>query len=241
MTEYLTEFPLLIGILAAIIHVLSGPDHLAAVGPIAISEKSNSWLIGLFWGVGHIIGMVLIGILFFYFRDLIPVDFISAQSEKIVGLILIIIGIWVFFKLTKQKNKTEEHSHIHLHQDEQGASFAHFHVHQHNSDTAHNHTHPKRQGILTATGIGTIHGFAGVSHLLGLLPTLAFSHQSEAVVYLIGFAVGTILAMVLFSIILGFIGKKTSDKNKQLSYNVINVIAASIAVFVGLFWIYQSW
>jgi len=240
MIEYFTEFPLLIGLLAAMIHVVAGPDHLAAVAPIALRED-KSWLIGLFWGIGHTIGMILIGILFFYFRDFIPVDFISEQSEKIVGIILIIIGVWVFFKLVKKKTSSDEHSHIHLHQDHKGESYAHYHVHQHTSNTDHKHIHPKKQAALTAAGIGTIHGFAGVSHLISLLPTMAFSQQTEAVMYLIGFAAGTILSMILFSVILGFIGKSASKNNKQLPFYLVNVVAASIAIFVGIFWIYQSW
>ncbi len=241
MIEYLTEFPLLIGLLAAMIHVIAGPDHLAAVGPIALKEQNTSWLIGLFWGIGHTIGMILIGILFFYFRELIPVDFISEQSEKLVGIILIIIGIWVFFRLAKKKRSSNNHSHIHLHQDTDGEPYAHFHAHQHTSNTEHNHMHQEKQGILIVAGIGTIHGFAGVSHLISLLPTLAFSNQAEAVMYLVGFAAGTILSMILFSVILGFIGKSASKNNRQLPFYLVNVVAASVAIFVGIFWIYQSW
>jgi len=175
MIEYITDFPLLVGVLAAIIHVLSGPDHLAAVGPIALKEKNNSWHIGLFWGIGHTLGLLLIGVLFYYFRNLIPVDFISRQSEKIVGLILILIGIWVFFRLVKKKKKSShKHSHIHLHTNSEGTPYAHFHIHQHKGYENHNHVHQQKQGIFAALGIGTFHGFAGISHLISLLPTLAF-------------------------------------------------------------------
>jgi len=240
MTDSFTEFPLLIGLLAAMIHVVAGPDHLAAVAPIALREKTNSWLIGLFWGIGHVFGMILIGVLFFYFRELIPVDIISEQSEKLVGLLLIVIGIWVFYRLARKRNASNKHSHIHLHQNKLGEPFAHYHVHHHNSDAEHNHIHPKKQGVFTAAGIGTVHGLAGVSHLIGLLPTMAFSKTTDAVLYLVGFAGGTIVSMILFSVILGFIGNSASKKNQQLPY-IINIVAASTAIFVGLFWIYQTW
>lgn len=195
----------------------------------------------MFWGIGHTVGMLLIGILFFYFRNLIPVDFISGQSEKIVGIILIIIGGWVFFRLAKKKRSSNKHSHIHLHQNTQGEPYAHFHVHQHTGDSGHNHTHSQKQGILTAAGIGTVHGFAGVSHLISLLPTMAFANKGEAVMYLIGFAGGTILSMILFSTVLGIMGKKASNNSNYRLYHLLNIVSASVAVFVGLFWIYQSW
>ncbi|MCF6241867.1 MAG: hypothetical protein L3J74_11050, partial [Bacteroidales bacterium] len=188
MIDYINDFPLFIGILAAIIHVLSGPDHLAAVGPIAINEKNKSWLIGFAWGIGHIAGMGIIGILFYYFRDFIPVEFISNQSEKVVGLILIVIGLWVFYKLVFPTKKSA-HSHIHIHKSKEGFIYAHYHPHEHAVQISHEHEHnSSKQSIYTVFGIGTLHGFAGISHLMSLLPTLAFSTQTAAVVYLSGFA-----------------------------------------------------
>ena len=41
-------FPLFAGIIAAMLHVISGPDHLAAVTPFAIESKRKAWKIGLF-------------------------------------------------------------------------------------------------------------------------------------------------------------------------------------------------
>ena len=54
-------FPLFAGIIAAMLHVISGPDHLAAVTPFAIESKKKAWKVGLFWGIGHLLGMLSIG------------------------------------------------------------------------------------------------------------------------------------------------------------------------------------
>ena len=240
MLNHLNDFPLLVGLLAAIIHVLSGPDHLAAVGPLAIDENNKSWLIGLAWGIGHIAGMALIGILFYYFRNFIPVEIISGHSEKLVGIILIVIGIWVFYKFAQTK-KSNAHSHIHIHKNRQGKVYAHYHPHQHNESEKHEHEHTGTQSVYTVFGIGTLHGFAGISHLISLLPTLAFAGQKSALEYLLGFAAGTILAMMFFSVILGIISQTVVTKGKYKPYQYLNAIAAVIAIFVGIFWIYQSW
>ncbi len=64
-------FPLLSGILTSMLHVISGPDHLAAVTPLVIESKRKAWKIGLSWGIGHIVGMLLIGIVFLIFKDFI--------------------------------------------------------------------------------------------------------------------------------------------------------------------------
>ena len=62
-------FPFFAGLLASMLHVIMGPDHIAAVIPFAIEAKRKAWKIGLFWGLGHIFGMLLIGLLFLLFKD----------------------------------------------------------------------------------------------------------------------------------------------------------------------------
>ncbi len=231
----MSNLPFFLGTLAAIVHVLSGPDHLAAIGPIALNEKKKSWLVGLGWGLGHSLGMFLIGILFYFFREFIPIEAISAHSEKLVGILLIAIGLWAFYRLKSQKH----HSHIHAHKDTNGNLILHSHQHTHQQSSTHTHSHSEKKfkSMYTALGIGTLHGFAGVSHIINLLPTLAFKHQHEAILYLAGFVAGTILAMITFSLILGIIGLYTDEGKKKLSYNILNIIAGTIAVCVGFFWL----
>ena len=41
------------GLTAGAVHVLAGPDHLAAVAPLAANGKVSPWRSGLYWGLGH--------------------------------------------------------------------------------------------------------------------------------------------------------------------------------------------
>ena len=41
------------GIVAGLIHVFSGPDHLAAIAPLAMKRQGRAWITGLRWGGGH--------------------------------------------------------------------------------------------------------------------------------------------------------------------------------------------
>lgn len=242
MSETIAGFPLYIGLLAAVIHVVSGPDHLAAVAPLALNTKFRTWIVGMSWGIGHILGMLIIGIFFYYFKEIIPVEFISAYSEKIVGILLILIGLWAFFRIYKT-DSPQQHKHLHSHVDESGTYTLHRHQHVHKEEKLHLHKHlkQKKQTYWTALGIGVIHGLAGVSHLLGLLPTLAFESNLDSVLYLAGFAVGTILAMVAFSIILGLIGNSKVAKDKITFQRMINGIAGFAAIFIGIYWIWNTW
>ncbi len=242
MEEAFIGFPLLFGLIAAIIHVVAGPDHLAAVSPLALNAKFRPWLIGMSWGIGHVAGMLLLGLIFFFFRDLIPLEFISQNSERIVGLLLIIIGLWALVKvLNLYKGK---HLHVHSHADEKGNTYIHQHEHTHNISKKHSHLHDEaneKQSYWAAAGIGVIHGFAGVSHIVSMLPTLAFSNNYEAALYLIGFGAGTIIAMVVFSFLLGMMAKTASKQKKDTVFIGINAIAGISAIFVGIFWMWNTW
>lgn len=239
MSEYLSSFPLFFGFLAAAIHVLSGPDHLAAIAPFALNTKFKPWMIGMSWGIGHLLGMLVIGFLFFFFKEFIPVEFISANSERIVGILLIAIGFWAIGRL--YYNTKSNHKHVHTHKDESGNAFVHTHDHLHQTKAKHSHNYFKHQTYFTAFGIGVIHGLAGVSHALQMLPTLAFETRLDSVLYLFGFGAGTITAMVSFSLLLGLISQYSTQKRKDRIFKTVNVIAGIGAIFVGVIWLWNTW
>jgi ABC-type nickel/cobalt efflux system permease component RcnA len=231
--------PIVIGLLASFMHVVSGPDHLAAVTPLAIDNKLKAWIIGLGWGAGHTLGMLLIGLLFILFRNFLPIEAISEYGEAVVGAVLIAIGAWAFWKIFR-KPSHHSHAHPHTHHDEHG-TYTHVHEHGHPQTNVHRHMHPKavRQSFFTAIFIGVIHGLAGVSHLVGMLPTLAFPTVFDSGMYLTGYGLGTITAMVVFSFALGFVAWQSDEKFKPIIFKSIQFAGASLSVVVGLFWMYQ--
>lgn len=105
----------LAGLAAGLLHVFSGPDHLAAVAPLASERRRASWRAGLEWGLGHTIGVLLIGVLLLWLREQLPLDLISAYSERVVGGALIAVGAWGMW--TARAQSAVAHSHA-------GASFA---------------------------------------------------------------------------------------------------------------------
>ncbi|TFH34017.1 MAG: hypothetical protein E4G95_08870 [Bacteroidia bacterium] len=197
------------GIAASSLHVVSGPDHIAALTPLAIEGKNKSWFIGFAWGIGHTLGVFIIGLLSVLFRDLIPVDTISEYSEQIVGILLIIIGLWIFYRIFV---------------------------------SGRHHRVIKRTGndAITALGIGVIHGLAGVSHLIGILPSLALPTKLDAVSYILGFGTGTVFTMVLYTSIMGLITSRVESANYDRLLLGIRIAGSSAAVLVGIFWIYQA-
>ncbi|MBY0497118.1 MAG: High-affinity nickel transporter [Cyanobacteria bacterium] len=87
-------FAFFTGLAAGILHVFSGPDHLAAVAPLAVDRSRNQWSVGLQWGAGHTAGVLIIAAALLVLRERLPLEAIAAYSERIVGVALIAVGLW---------------------------------------------------------------------------------------------------------------------------------------------------
>ncbi|WP_299547856.1 sulfite exporter TauE/SafE family protein [Seonamhaeicola sp.] len=233
MTE---SFPLFAGIIASILHVITGPDHLAAVLPFAVESKRKAWKVGLFWGIGHLAGMILIGVLFVLFKDLIPVDSISAYSEQLVGLVLIGIGVWAIYKIYK---KQHQHKHLHVHSED--FPIIHVHEHDHHHNDSHVHSHPKKkQSWWASFSIGVLHGLAGIAHFLIFLPVLGFESTWDSGSYIVGFGMGTLIAMISFAFVIGKISDYSTNGHNNTFFNGIRLAAGIIAIVVGVYWTFAN-
>lgn len=220
----------LTGFVAGLIHVLSGPDHLAAVAPLAVDGRRRAWLTGFRWGLGHASGVILVGVLSLLLRDILPVDSIASWSERLVGVVLIGIGLWGF----RQAFTRHLHTHAHTH-----GGHPHVHVHVHGLATAHPSTAPAPAPHVhthAAFAVGTLHGLAGSSHFLGVLPALAFPSTSEAVTYLGAYGVGTVLAMASFSTAMGWVAARFSG-GRTRAYRTLMGGCSLAAVLLGGFWL----
>jgi hypothetical protein len=106
-------FAFLAGAAAGMLHVFAGPDHLAAVAPLAADGDRGRWKAGLQWGIGHTAGVLLIAALLLALRGQLPLDAISAYSERIVGVSLIGIGGWGVWRAMRLRQQPHGHSHSH--------------------------------------------------------------------------------------------------------------------------------
>jgi hypothetical protein len=201
-------FAFFAGLAAGLLHVFSGPDHLAAVAPLALRENSagkagrfrvEGLASGLQWGVGHTAGVLLIAALLLFLKEKLPLDAISAYSERIVGLSLIAIGCWGAWKATRAVVTTHSHN---------SASFA----------------------------MGTIHGLAGSSHLFGVMPALAFSARVDSVLYLGGFGIGAIAGMSAFAAGMGLLSARLAS-NHHRRYRGVLYASSAAALVIGGFWL----
>ena len=219
------------GLVAGFVHVLSGPDHLAAVAPLAADTQRRPWLTGLDWGVGHTGGVLLVGLLALLLRELLPIEVLSSWGERLVGVVLIGIGLWGF----RRALGLRVHVHAHAHG---GVRHEHVHVHAGGAGHAdapsaalpHSHSH-------AAFAVGVLHGLAGSSLLLGILPALAFATRAESVAYLVAFGLATIFAMTAFAGAMGLIAGRARSGGAAFYRNLLYGCSAA-AILVGGVWLF---
>ena len=195
----------LAGLLAGFLHVLSGPDHLAAIAPYAVVGRTRAWTIGVRWGMGHSAGVLAVGLLALLARHALPIDALSVWAERCVGVVLIGIGACGLRKALALRSHVQS-PHVHG-----GKAFA----------------------------VGTVHGLAGSSHLLGVLPALALPSDLAASAYLALFGAGTVAAMGTFSSLDGGIASHPRT-NRAATQTALLATCAACAIAVGVFWLFSE-
>ena len=209
------------GALAGLVHVLSGPDHLAAVAPLAIADRRRGWFAGCTWGVGHTAGVVSVAVLAVLLRDVLPpVEVLSVWSERLVGGALIAIGLWAL----RRSAHVAPAPHLH-------GGLRHDHVHVQAGPRW-----LRRLGHAHASFcLGVLHGVAGSSHFFGVLPALALPTRSASLLYIAAFGLGTVAAMTAFAAVMGSAGTRAS--RGAFPQRAMMFSAAVLAILVGGIWI----
>jgi len=80
-----------------------------------------------------------------------------------------------------------------------------------------------------------LHGIAGGSHFLAVLPALALPLTS-AYLYLISYMIGSLISMNLFTCLISF----TTFKANQKFIKRLIAVAGGLSFSLGLFWIQRS-
>ena len=209
---------ILTGILAGFVHVISGADHLIAMAPSAITSPKFAIRNSLSWGFGHSSGVIFLAV---FIKDITSLDKFSNFAEFLVGISLLIVGVFA----VRNSLNLNIHSHSHQHN-----GVAHHHLHFHGKAKE---KHNKDSHALT--GLGLLHGLAGGSHLLALLPALALPlHNSFA--YLISYLSGSLASMILFTCLISI---TTLNAGQKFIKRLI-AFAGGLSFSMGLFWVQKS-
>jgi ABC-type nickel/cobalt efflux system permease component RcnA len=206
---------------------------MAAVAPLALEQRRRPWLAGLLWGIGHSGGVWLLAVLALLAREALPLDVISSWSERLVGVVLIAVGVWGLHRVLRLR----VHTHSHTHESTNGSTRTHEHTHVHAAPAQEAHEHHSAHAAVkhSLLGIGALHGLAGTAHVLGVLPALAMPSRVSATAYVISFGIGSIIGMALFTGALGMLVRGTGRFGRT-GVRFLLGLSSTVAIVVGVVW-----
>lgn len=87
-------FTALAGLTAGATHALSGPDHVAAVLPLAADAPRQAARIGFTWALGHGLGTIVLAAIVLGIRTQLDLHHVGGGLEALVGVALALTGVW---------------------------------------------------------------------------------------------------------------------------------------------------
>lgn len=212
----------LLGLLLGIEHSME-PDHLVAVSTL-VSEHSGArraGMIGVYWGVGHSLVLMVIGLLVLALRVRIP-DRLAGYAELLVGVVLILLGIRAILRLRARRLHIHPHRHT-------PAEASHTHLHDHSGADIHEHSHrPVHRGSFL---VGMLHGMAGSAALMFLLLGTVDS-TLQGLGYLLAFSAGSIAGMGLISAVVGMLMTMWSHRAEKFQSG-LGIAAGGASILIG--------
>ncbi|EGZ08313.1 hypothetical protein PHYSODRAFT_526273 [Phytophthora sojae] len=84
----------LTGMLFGLIHVLTGPDHLSALATLSAGSSWRSFALGVRWGCGHSIGLIVMAVLFIALDGKLDFSVLNVVTDVLVGVFMIALGVY---------------------------------------------------------------------------------------------------------------------------------------------------
>ncbi|SRR6266498_432072 len=205
-------------------------DHVVAVATIVSREKSMraASLIGVLWGIGHTVTIVLVGGAIILFGIVFPAK-VGLTMEFSVALMLVLLGTMNVIGFRKEVHRLRRD---HLHSG-------------HGSDEVAPASEPESENAgwlgryrgLRPLIVGTVHGLAG-SAAVALLVLSTIRNPAWALFYLFVFGVGTVAGMMLITsalaVPLAYSARRFSVWNHHIRW-----VTGIVSVALGLFLVYQ--
>lgn len=233
MTDFVT---LVTAAVLGFIHALE-VDHMLAVTAFVSRRPglATAARFGFRWGLGHSLAVLAAGGVLLA-TGLRWSDRYDRIGEGLVGLMLVGIGIWAL-RSTRNLHvhppeEHGDHAHLHMHGDGDGT---HLHHHAHDPRTAPAHR-PHRHGI---TLVGLMHGLAGTSAVVALVPVTMVDRVAVGAGYLVAFGVGVTAAMTVFALVTAQAMRQAAGRSVALGRRISMGVGAA-GVVIGLWWIWNA-
>lgn len=210
-------------------------DHMLAVSTF-VSRRPAPVIAARFgarWGIGHSLAVLLAGGILLVTGLRWPERF-DALGEALVGVMLALLGGWAMVSARKlhlhPPAEHGDHAHLHLHPDA-----APGHRHGHAAAAGHRHAH--EHGGMTLVGL--LHGLAGTSAVVALVPVTLVDRPGIGIGYLIAFGMGVTLAMTLFAMAAAYAVRRAAEQSLVWGRRATGLVGAA-GVAVGIWWVARA-
>ncbi len=231
---------LLLGFFLGMRHATDA-DHVVAVTTIVSRELKvrNAAVIGVMWGIGHTLTLLLVGGAIILFGLVIPPR-LGMSLEFSVALMLIVLGLWNFRSFTLWIRRNAAAS---LNRFDRLSPRHDLETHDHQSEgtsTAWLDAKFGRLGFYQMARplvVGVVHGLAG-SAAVALLVLPMIQNSMWAIAYLLIFGLGTIGGMMVITAGIALPFTCTATRSVKF-HRYLGIASGCLSVGFGLFLVYQ--
>jgi len=228
---------LFLGLLIGMKHALEA-DHVAAVASLATAAADDdkgsvrrTLELGLAWGLGHTLTLSAFGAAVLVFKWGAAAQ-VAWYAELLVGLMLVVLGGDVLWKLWQDR----VHFHAHRH-----GSQLHLHAHSHKGESEHatsphQHRHTRslpRRALL----VGLMHGLAGSAALV-LLTLNSVPSVIVGLAYIALFGLGSMIGMAALSFVIA-LPLRAGYGAVNGVYNTLHIAVGAATIALGLAALYD--
>lgn len=210
-------------------------DHMLAVTAFVSRRPAlaTAASFGARWGIGHSISVCLAGGLLIVTGVHWPERY-DAIGEVVVGFLLIGLGAWALRSASK----------LHLHGADSHGGHAHLH---HHGDAGHSHAHPHAHGSESVdhghrhgiTWVGMLHGLAGTTGVVALVPVTLIPSHMVGIAYLVAFGVGVTAGMTVFAFIAAAAMRTAAERSIVWGRRIAATVGLA-GIVVGVWWVWRA-
>jgi len=225
-------FTLLTAVLLGLLHAFE-VDHMIAVSAFVADRPTAAGAarFGFRWGLGHSVAVCFLGTVLLLTGLHWPASW-NAWGEALVGVMLIGLGFWALRASRK----------LHLHPPAEHGDHAHLHVHAGDGTHQHQHPHPHhahRPEERLVTLVGLLHGLAGTSAVVALVPVTFMSSLGIGLGYLVAFGVGVTAGMMVYATVAAYAIRRAAERSMLWGRRITTTVGLA-GIGVGGWWIWSA-
>jgi len=231
---------LLTALMLGFLHALE-VDHMIAVTTFVAGRPrlASAARFGFRWGVGHSLAVLLFGGVLLITGLSWPARYDRA-GEAVVGTMLVGLGLWAIRSSRKlhfhPAPEHGDHAHLHAHAGEP-AAHAHPHEGPHHAGEQGHHHHPHDGHGITLVGL--MHGLAGTSAVVALVPVTLIHRLDVGFGYLLLFGVGVTAGMTAYSMVAAVAMRQAVQRSVELGRRIGAGVGA-MGILVGALWVWGA-